>query len=150
MATKVARHCTIDPNFKPLPKYGHLSEKTPMYAADKPRFDAMWGAVYSSSVPDESRRLGYEVIKALNDSIPRATDLHEYFLEYDTRDGKKGSLKVYKTKEVANGEFGKPATLLLNFHGGGYYVGNHEECYMECIQAVRQGNIVVISVEYRL
>ncbi|KOS20405.1 AB hydrolase superfamily protein [Escovopsis weberi] len=151
MYSKEGKYHTIDPNFKPLPKYGYLSKETAKYAAEKPSFDAMWAEVWTADKVEKARSLELALMKKLNDEIlPRQPDMDESSLEYQSRDGHASSLRVFKTRAVADGAYDRPATLVLTFHGGGCVVGSHESCYIECVNAARQGNVVAVSVQYRL
>ncbi|KAI0403068.1 alpha/beta hydrolase fold-domain-containing protein [Xylaria palmicola] len=140
------RFFDLDPDFEPLPKYGHLSDKTPEFAAvegaigaafdrlwdlpDMPAFRAAAGdpdATMPPGGPDRYRRVETELLR------------------FPARDGHLLELKVYRSPDVA-----PDATLVYRMHGGGFCVGRHEVDGAENVYAATNTDIVVVSVDYRL
>jgi hypothetical protein len=106
----------IDANFKPLPKYGHLSEKTAEFVA----VEAAIGAAYDKfwkDCPDlpSFRRAAGDSDAVMPPSGPgRYRDVKTELLHFAARDGHLIELKVYKSPNVT-----PDATLMYRMHGGG-------------------------------
>ncbi|RWA12026.1 hypothetical protein EKO27_g3069 [Xylaria grammica] len=136
----------IDPDFKPLPKYGHLSEKTPEFLevedAIATGYSQLWG------LPDllTFRRVAGDPEAVMPPGGPdRHREVETELLHFPARDGHLVELKVYKSPNVA-----AEATLMYRMHGGGYCVGSHEVDGAENVYAATNPNIVVVSIDYRM
>lgn len=157
----------LDADFKPLPKYGHLSEKTPEYIAVESAIDAAYSPLWV--LPDFAafRQAAGDPDAAMPPGGPdRYRDVTTELLRFPARDGHLNELKVYKSPKVA-----PDATLVYRMHGGGmehwtqppflgytlltfcilgFAVGRHEVDGAENVYAATNPNIVVVSVDYRL
>ncbi|KAI2775229.1 alpha/beta hydrolase fold-domain-containing protein [Daldinia loculata] len=136
----------LDADFKPLPKYGHLSEKTPEYIAVESAIDAAYSPLWA--LPDFAafRQAAGDPDAAMPPGGPdRYRDVTTELLQFPARDGHLNELKVYKSPKVAS-----DATLVYRMHGGGFVVGRHEVDGAENVYAATNPNIVVVSVDYRL
>lgn len=109
-----AEYAVVDPDFKPLPKYGHFSEPTPEFTQAKAGIDAIF-------TPPEVT--DFAVLRALGPApdaaIPaggpdRNRDVVTEKLQFPARDGHMIELKVYRSPKASNN-----ATLMLRMHGGG-------------------------------
>lgn len=105
----------LDPDFKPLPRYGHLSEKTPEFLAAEDAirtgYDGLW------SLPDipTFRQVAGDRDAAMPPGGPdRYRDLKTELLQFPARDGHLIELKVYKSPNVV-----PDAALVYRMHGGG-------------------------------
>ncbi|KAI1823714.1 alpha/beta hydrolase fold-domain-containing protein [Xylaria intraflava] len=136
----------LDPNFKPLPKYGHLSEKTPELLAVEDRIAAAYDTFWSLPDMPSFRRAAGAPEAAMPPGGPdRHREVKTELLHFPARDGHPIELKVYKSPNVLPN-----ATLMYRMHGGGYCVGGHETDGVENVYAATNPNIVVVSVDYRL
>ncbi|KAI1434120.1 alpha/beta hydrolase fold-domain-containing protein [Xylaria sp. CBS 124048] len=141
-----SEYVDADPHFKPLPKYGHLSEKTPEFAA----VEAALGAAYDTfwnlpDLPTFRRKAGSADAVMPPGGPDRYRDVKTELLHFPARDGHLVELKVYKSPNVLPN-----ATLMYRMHGGGFCVGGHETDGVENVYAATNPNIVVVSVDYRL
>ena len=141
-----AEYISIDPNFKPLPKNGHLSELDPEFAKLKGPTDAMIEQVWEPSIALEDFRKMW-----LNDSAPpegcpkENEDVLTETQNIPMRDGSLVEIKVYRAKDK------KPdSALVMRFHGGGWVVGGHCTEHSENLLIAGRTNSVVVSVDYRM
>ncbi|KAI0204237.1 alpha/beta hydrolase fold-domain-containing protein [Astrocystis sublimbata] len=135
-----------DPEFKPLPKYGHFSEKTREYLEVEQvlsdAFDQLW---------DQPDMLSFRAAAGDPDAAmppggpDRYRDVETELLHFPARDGHLLELKVYKSPDVS-----PDATLVYRMHGGGFCVGRHEVDGAENVYAATNTDIVVVSIDYRL
>ncbi|KAI2631419.1 alpha/beta-hydrolase [Hypomontagnella submonticulosa] len=140
------QYVDIDADFKPLPKYGHLSEKTPEFLAVESTLEVMYNKLWD--LPDF--RAFREAAGNADAPLPpggpdRYREVTTEFLHFPARDGHMIELKVYKSPNVA-----PDARLVYRMHGGGHVVGGHEVDGAENVYAATNPNIVVVSVDYRL
>ncbi|KAI8963452.1 Alpha/Beta hydrolase protein [Daldinia sp. FL1419] len=136
----------LDVDFKPLPKYGHLSEKTPEYAAAESAIDAAYEPLWSQSDFAGFRRVAGDPDAVMPPGGPdRYRDITTELLQFPARDGHLLELKVYKSPNVR-----PDATLVYRMHGGGFVVGRHEVDGIENVYAATNPDIVVVSIDYRL
>ncbi|KAK7989882.1 hypothetical protein PG989_010197 [Apiospora arundinis] len=136
----------LDTEFKPLPKYGHLTQPHAEYDAIQPVIDAMHDQVWTLPDFDAFRQVGHGIDAPIPPGGPdRTRDVVTEILQFPARDSQMIELKVYKSPKVQKG-----ATLMLRMHGGGWCVGGHEADGAENVYAAVHTNIVVISVDYRL
>ncbi|CAM1500811.1 Fc.00g099730.m01.CDS01 [Cosmosporella sp. VM-42] len=147
VVTKVkAEYVPLDPNFKPLPKNGHLSELDPEFAKLKGPTDAMIEQMWEPSISLENFRNMW-----LNDSAPpegcptEGVDVMTKTQNIPMRDGSLVEIKVYNAKDK------KPnSTLVMRYHGGGWVVGGHCTEHSENLLIAGRTNSVVVSVDYRM
>ncbi|KAI0850347.1 Alpha/Beta hydrolase protein [Daldinia vernicosa] len=141
-----SEYFNLDGDFKPLPKYGHLSEKTPEYIAAEPALDAVYSPLWA--LPDFAafRQAAGDPDAAMPPGGPdRYRDVTTELLQFPARDGHLNELRVYKSPNVA-----PDATLVYRMHGGGFAIGRHEVDGAENVYAATNTDIVVVSVDYRL
>ena len=136
----------LDPNFKPLPKYGHLSELDPEFAKVKPATDAMLEQIWQPSLSLEEFRKMW-----LNDSTPmegcpeEGVDVLTETRKIPMRDGAEVEIKTYTANDKKPG-----SALVMRFHGGGWVVGGHCAESSENLLIAGKTNSVVVSVDYRM
>ncbi|KAI0118178.1 alpha/beta hydrolase fold-domain-containing protein [Nemania sp. FL0031] len=139
------QYVDLDPEFKPLPKYGHLSEKTPEYLAVEDAIRAAYDKLWElPDIPAFRRGAGDPDAVMPPGGPDRYRDVVTELLHFPARDGQVIELKVYKSPRVA-----PEATLVYRMHGGGFCVGSHEVDGAENVYAATNPNIVVVSVDYR-
>lgn len=144
---KKPEYTVIDPNGKPLPKYGHLSEPDPAFASLKPELDQMMNAVWTPSLSLDKFREVWLTETPVPLSFPQeGRDVVTEVSKIPMRDGHKVSAKIYRRKERQRS--GKSA-LVMRFHGGGWVVGGHCTEHAESLLIARRTDCVVVSVEYR-
>ncbi|KAI1812260.1 alpha/beta-hydrolase [Poronia punctata] len=141
------QYVNLDPNFTPLPKYGHLSEKTPEFLAVEPHIAAAYDKFWLGcpDFPTFRREAEVEAEAAAGSPDPYRREVQTELLHFPARDGHLVELKVYKSPKVS-----AEATLVYRMHGGGFCVGNHETDGAENVHAATNPDIVVVSVDYRL
>ena len=163
------QYIAIDPNsdFKPLPKYGHLSEKTPEFLEAEDALRAAYAQLWG--LPDMAafRQAAGDPDAVMPPGGPdRYRQVKTELLHFPARDGHLIELKIYKSPGVA-----ADATLVYRMHGGGtksppspfytltdlfyffnlgWCVGRHETDGAENVYAAINPDIVVVSVDYRL
>ncbi|KAI1135988.1 alpha/beta-hydrolase [Hypoxylon sp. FL0543] len=136
----------VDADFKPLPKYGHLSEKTPEFLAAEPAIKAAYDQLWALPDFPAFRQAAGDADAVMPPAGPdRYREVTTELLHFPTRDGQLLELKVYKSPNAA-----PDATLVYRMHGGGHVVGRHETDGAENVYAATNPNIVVVSVDYRL
>lgn len=160
---RTPEYVVVDPDFKPLPKHGHLSAKTPEYAAAESAFATAYSMLWKLPDWNAFREMaGDPDVVMLPGGPDRYKDVVTELVEFPARDGHLIELKIYKSPHV------KPdATLMYRMHGGGEYslqrghrnsslirmigwaVGRHEVDGAENVYAATNPNIVVVSVDYR-
>jgi acetyl esterase/lipase len=139
---------TLDPNFKPGPKNGHLSAKDANYAAiEQVTVDAlkpMWG----DDVPmDQFKAVWANSPAAIPNGCPApGKDVLLSKTHVPVRDGTTVEIKVYRAPRAAPGG----AALVFRMHGGGWTVGTHEIEEAENRYFGALPNAVVVSVDYRM
>ncbi|KAI1276290.1 alpha/beta hydrolase fold-domain-containing protein [Xylaria sp. FL0933] len=140
------QYVDIDPNFKPMPKYGHLSEKTPEFLEVEDAIGAAYERLWALPDMPAFREAAGDADAAMPPGGPdRYREVKTELLHFLARDGHLIELKVYKSPNVA-----ADATLVYRMHGGGFCVGGHETDGAENVYAATNTNIVVVSVDYRL
>lgn len=108
----------IEVDFTPLPKYGHLSEKTPEFLAAEPAIDAAYNYLWSQPDFPAFRRAAGDPDAVMPPGGPdRYRDVVTELLQFPARDGHLLELKVYKSLNVR-----PDATLVYRMHGGGMEV----------------------------
>lgn len=102
-------------DFKPLPKYGHLSKKTPEYEDAELAISERFGKVYNNPTWAACREAGGDADAAMPPGGPdRYRDIVTDLIEFPARDGHMIELKIYKSPNVV-----QDATLMYRTHGGG-------------------------------
>ncbi|KAI1311238.1 alpha/beta hydrolase fold-domain-containing protein [Xylaria venustula] len=140
------KYVDYDPNFKPLPKYGHLSKKTPEFLGVEDAIGTAYEQLWALPDMPAFRRAAGDADAALPPGGPnRYREVETELLHFPARDGHLIELKVYKSPNVA-----ADATLVYRMHGGGFCVGRHEVDGAENVYAATNPDIVVVSVDYRL
>ncbi|KAF3800814.1 Gibberellin receptor GID1A [Colletotrichum gloeosporioides] len=135
----------LDAEFHPLPKYGHLSAKHPVYAASEAAISAMYAQIQAQPDFASVRRVAGDADAPMPRGGPdRYRDVTTQLLYFKARDGEEIELKVYKSPNVRPN-----AVLMYRMHGGGWCVGRHEVDGAENVYAATNKNIVVVSVCYR-
>ncbi|KAI8632637.1 alpha/beta-hydrolase [Xylariaceae sp. FL1651] len=135
----------IDADFKPLPKYGYLSEKTPEFAAVEPAIRAAYDQLWTCPDWPAVRQLAGDADAPMPPGGPdRYREVTTELLQFPARDGEMIELKIYKSPDVV-----QDATLVYRMHGGGWVVGRHEVDGAENVYAAVNPNIVVASIDYR-
>lgn len=77
-----------DPNFKPLPKYGHLSQPTPEYTAAESAIDAGYSPLWSAPDWPTFRELAGDADAAMPPGAPdRYRDVVTELIKFPARDG---------------------------------------------------------------
>ena len=136
----------LDPNFKPLPKYGHLSELDPIFAEAKSAIDASIAPIWEPSRPiDEFKRLWDQTTASPPGCPKEGEDVLTETRNIPMRDGAQVEIKVYKAKDKKPG-----SALMMRFHGGGWTVGGHGMEHPENLLFAGKTNTVVVSVDYRM
>ncbi|KAI1427255.1 alpha/beta hydrolase fold-domain-containing protein [Xylaria sp. FL1777] len=140
------QYVDIDPNFKPMPKYGHLSEKTPEFLEVEDAISAAYEQLWALDDMPSFREAAGDADAPMPPGGPdRYCEVKTELLYFPARDGHLIELKVYQSPNVA-----ADATLVYRMHGGGFCVGRHEVDGAENVYAATNPNIVVVSVDYRL
>jgi hypothetical protein len=108
--------------FAPLPKYGHLSKKTPEYEQAEPSIRKAYSALHD--LPDFAavRAAAGDPDAVMPPGGPdRYKDVVTELIDIPTRDGTVVELKVYKSPNV-----NENAVLMYRMHGGGMctFAGN--------------------------
>ncbi|KAF5002485.1 hypothetical protein FGRMN_310 [Fusarium graminum] len=108
--------------FTPLPKYGHLSKKTPEYEMAEPSIREVFAAQHALPDFPAVRVAAGDPDAAMPSGGPdRYKDVITELIDIPTRDGTLIELKVYKSPRVVSN-----AVLMYRMHGGGWCVGRHE------------------------
>ncbi|KAF4500340.1 AB hydrolase superfamily [Fusarium agapanthi] len=123
--------------FTPLPKYGHLSKKTPEYKQVETSIRKTYEVLFS--LPDF---LSIRAVAGGADAVmppwgpDRYRNVVTELIDIPTRDGTMIELKVYKSPNVKDN-----AVLMYRMHGGVDGVDN--------VYAATNTGIIVASVDYR-
>ncbi|KAM0211383.1 hypothetical protein ACHAQI_005339 [Fusarium lateritium] len=131
--------------FTPLPKYGHLSKKTPEYEQAEPAIRKAYSAL--RDLPDFAavRAAAGDPDAVMPPGGPdRYKDVVTELINIPTRNGTVVELKVYKSPHV-----NENAVLMYRMHGGGWCVGRHEIDGIDNVYAAMNPDIIVVSVDYR-
>lgn len=105
----------VDPGFKPLPKYGHLSEPTPEFAAAESVIGAAHSILWDCPDWPTLRETAGDADATMPPNGPdRYRDVTTELIHFPARDGVTIELKVYKSPNVL-----PDATLMYRMHGGG-------------------------------
>jgi acetyl esterase/lipase len=140
------KYFDLESEFTPLPKYGHLSEKTPELVAVEDAIRAAYAKLYTLPDIPSFREAAGDPEAAMPPGGPdRHREVVTEFLQFPARDGHLLELKVYKSPNVVS-----DATLVYRMHGGAFCVGSHEVDGAENVYSATNPNLVVVSVDYRL
>ena len=105
----------ITSDFVPLPKHGHLSNKTPEFAAAEPAINAAFAGLWALPDLPAIRAAAGDADAAMPPGGPdRYHDITTELIQFPARDGTLLELKVYKSLKV-----NQNATLMYRMHGGG-------------------------------
>lgn len=108
-------YVTINTSFTPLPKYGHLSQKTADYVAAEPSLHAATEKLMRLPNWPAFREMAGDSDAVIPPNGPdRARDIVTELLYFKARDGYEIELKVYRSPNVV-----PDATLMYRMHGGG-------------------------------
>lgn len=145
--SKKLEYVTLDPNFKPGPKNGHLSEKDPGYAAVEEATLAALNPMWGDDIPmDKFKEAWATAPPAIPENCPvPGKDVLLSRTRVPVRDGTTVEIKVYRSPKVE-----PDAALVLRTHGGGWTVGTHEMEEAENRYFGALPNVVVVSVDYRM
>ncbi|KAG5657044.1 hypothetical protein KAF25_011213 [Fusarium avenaceum] len=131
--------------FTPLPRYGHLSKKTPEYEQAEPSIRKAYSVLHD--LPDFAavRAVAGDPDAVMPPGGPdRYKDVVTELIDIPTRDGTVIELKVYKSPNVKD-----DAVLMYRMHGGGWCLGRHEVDGVDNVYAATNTGIIVVSVDYR-
>lgn len=146
-------YVTFDPDFKPLPKYGHYSEMDPIFAQAKPMMDKFMDDQWDPQNSLEAFRNFWLKPSNPPEGCPQAgEDVVTETRQIPMRDEAEVEIKIYRAKAKTNGDSSSssPSALVLRFHGGGFVVGGHGTEHPESLFIAGRTNSVVVSVDYRL
>ncbi|KAF9880807.1 hypothetical protein CkaCkLH20_01849 [Colletotrichum karsti] len=141
-------YTTVSPTFRPLPRNGHLATLAPGFADVLKAADA---AVAPFWVPELSlhdfRRLWLSPMPAPAGTPEEGVDVAAETRRIPVHDGAEVEIKIWRsTRDTSDGR----AVLGMRFHGGGWVVGGHVTEEPENRMLAGLGNVVVVSVDYRL
>lgn len=108
------KYYDLESPFTPLPKYGHLSEKTPELVAVEDAISAAYAQFYSLPDIPTFREAAGAPEAVMPPGGPDRRDVVTELLRFPARDGHMVELKVYKSPDVI-----PDATLVYRMHGGG-------------------------------
>ncbi|OIW23612.1 hypothetical protein CONLIGDRAFT_649638 [Coniochaeta ligniaria NRRL 30616] len=139
------QYIPVDPNFKPLPKNGHLSKVDPSFAAIKDAADAAVAGLWEAKDWPTFRKL-WDMPAQIPEWCPKeGQEVLTSTRLVPVRDGATVEIKVYKSRNVK-----KNAALVLKMHGGGWAIGGHETEQVENLVMAGHPEVVVVSVDYRM
>lgn len=105
----------FDANFQPLPKFGHLSRKHPAYEAAEEAISTGYSQLYCLPDFESFRDAAGDADATIPPGGPdRYRDVTTQLMYFETRDGHKAELKIYKSPNVEPN-----AVLMYRMHGGG-------------------------------
>ncbi|KAI1763260.1 alpha/beta-hydrolase [Hypoxylon sp. FL1150] len=135
----------IDVDFKPLPKYGHLPEKTSEFIAAELAIEPPHNYFWSQPNFPGFRRAAGDPNAVMPPGGPdRYRDVVAESLQLPARDAHLLEVKVSMSPDVR-----PDATLVYRMHGGGHVIGRHEVDNTENIHAAVNPDIVAVGVDYR-
>ncbi|RFU78357.1 esterase lipase thioesterase [Trichoderma arundinaceum] len=143
---KEGEYVPVDPNFRPLPKYGRYSELDPEFAKIKPIVDNMMENMWQPEMPFEDFRKAWLNNSPAPKGCPEeGKDVLTETRMIPVRDGAEIEIKLYKAISTRS----SPA-MVIRYHGGGWVVGGHCTEHSENLIIAAWTNSVVVSVNYRL
>ncbi|KAJ4018336.1 hypothetical protein NW752_005451 [Fusarium irregulare] len=132
--------------FTPLPKYGHLSQKSPEYSAAEPFLREALSELNAQPDFPSMRAVAGDPDAVMPANGPnRYKDIVTELIQIPARDGAMIELKVYRSTKV-----NRNAVLMYRMHGGKWCIGRHEVDGVDNVYAAMNPDIVVVSVDYRL
>lgn len=138
-------YVTIDPNFKPLPKNGHLSEIDPTFATMKPAVDEAAAGLWAFKEWPPFRDAWLAPVPMPEGCPKEGEDVVTSVRKVPVRDGAEIEIKIYKTPGAR-----KDAVLVLKTHGGGWAIGSHVTEEADNLMIAGNRDVVLVSVDYRL
>ena len=103
-------------------------------AAEQPEAPPLW-----ELSPAQAREM-YQMMRPVNPEIPIGQ------VKGLTIDGQLGQIPLRIYTPAGEGPFG----VLMNFHGGGWVIGDLDTADVVCRQIANAANVVVVSVDYRM
>lgn len=133
--------------FTPGPKNGHWSSPDPAWAAMEDAVEQAMGPMWAADVSiDDFKKSWLAFPLALPAGCPEVgRDVVITQEEATVRDGARIGLQIYKAPGVT-----KDATLVYRMHSGGWTVCGHEVEEGENRSIGALGNVVVVSVDFRM
>lgn len=142
---KEGEYVPVDPNFRPLPKYGHFSELDPEYAKLRPVMNTMMEGLWQPETSLENFRKAWLNDSPAPEGCPiEGKDVLTETRMIPTRDGAEIEIKLYMAKNKSHG-----SAMVIRYHGGGWVVGGHCTEHPENLMIAARTNSVVVSVDYR-
>ncbi|KAL5090091.1 hypothetical protein Trisim1_004616 [Trichoderma cf. simile WF8] len=142
---KEGEYVPVDPNFRPLPKFGHFSELDPEYAKLRPMLNSMMEGLWQPETSLEDFRKAWLNSPPAPEGCPvEGKDVLTETRMIPTRDGAEIEIKLYTAKNKRPG-----SALVVRYHGGGWVVGGHCTEHSENLMIADWTNSVVVSVDYR-
>ncbi|CAI6097898.1 unnamed protein product [Clonostachys chloroleuca] len=139
-------YAPLDPNFKPGPKNGHLSEIDADFLKMKPDIDAFVDQIWDPAHSLETFRSSWTSNSSPPPDWPKeGEDVVTETKQIPVRDGTQIEVKIYRAKQKKPG-----SALVMRFHGGGWVVGGHCTEHPENLVLAARTNSVVVSVAYRM
>ncbi|KAM0472996.1 hypothetical protein ACHAPX_008359 [Trichoderma viride] len=140
-----SEYVPADPDFKPLPKFGHFSELDPEYAKLRPVMNTMMEDLWQPETSLEDFRKAWLNDTPSPENCPiEGKDVLTETRMIPTRDGAEIEIKLYTAKNKRPG-----SAIVIRYHGGGWVVGGHCTEHPENLMIAAWTNSVVISVDYR-
>ncbi|CAG7566388.1 unnamed protein product [Fusarium equiseti] len=131
--------------FTPLPRHGHLSQKSPEYSAAEPFLREVLSELNAQSDFPSMRAVAGDPDAVIPPNGPdRYNDIVTELIQIPTRDGVIIELKAYKSIKV-----NRNAVLMYRMHGGKWCLGRHEVDGVDNVYAAINPDVVVVSVDYR-
>lgn len=128
------------------PKNGHHSEPHPQYGAVFLPMKEQAAPLWANGSLEMLKKVFREAPPAIPEGCPEPDrDIKIEYTKAPARDGTLLELKVYKSVNVQSN-----AALVFRTHGGGWTIGGHEIEEAENRFIAGLGNVVVISVDYRM
>ncbi|KAK4989958.1 hypothetical protein LTR50_002869 [Elasticomyces elasticus] len=130
---------------EPKPQYGHLSEIDPEFEPLREATDAQFAQLWQMPM-DEFKMAWLTTPPALPPNCP-VPGKHIEIVDQKApvRDGTQIGIRIYRPIKPQSG-----SALYLKAHGGGWVVGSHEVEEAENRFVAGMGNVVVVSVDYRM
>ncbi|WP_316189188.1 alpha/beta hydrolase [Bradyrhizobium sp. SZCCHNS1054] len=98
---------------------------------------------YETLTPDEARAYYFAARVVTNPEPPELAEVQEFAIP-----APHGAIpaRLYRPMRLPDG----PAPVLVFFHGGGWVIGNLDTHDIVCRKLAHEGELIVISVDYRL
>ncbi|KAL6689777.1 esterase [Trichoderma pleuroticola] len=145
LTKKEGEYVPVDPDFRPLPKFGHFSELDPEYAKLRPMLNSMMEGLWQPETSLEDFRKEWLNNPSAPEGCPiEGKDVLTETRMIPTRDGAEIEIKLYVAKNKRPG-----SAMVLRYHGGGWVVGGHCTEHSENLMIAGWTNSVVVSLDYR-